>query len=164
MDLHIRPIRDGDVEPVVRLSLLAWAPVFASFRQIFGPAVYSLYYPDSEASQRAVVERTCRGTVTNTVRVAEVAGAVAGFVAFTLDQETRIGEVLLLAVHPDYQNHGVGTALNAHALAEMKAAGMNLAQLLTGADPGHAPARRSYEKAGYTALPIVLYYQELQDP
>jgi hypothetical protein len=26
---------------------------------------------------------------------------------------------------------------------------------------GHAPARRSYEKAGYTALPIVRYYQDL---
>ena len=39
---------------------------------------------------------------------------------------------------------------------------MTLAQLLTGADPGRAPARRSHEKTGYTPLPIALYYQDLR--
>ena len=31
----------------------------------------------------------------------------------------------------------------------------------TGGDPGHAPARRSYEKSGYTPLPLVRYYKDL---
>jgi hypothetical protein len=38
---------------------------------------------------------------------------------------------------------------------------MKVASLSTGGDPGHAPARRAYEKAGYTAFPIVWYYQDL---
>ena len=38
---------------------------------------------------------------------------------------------------------------------------MKLAVVGTGGDEGHAPARRSYEKAGYTGLPLVRYYQEL---
>ena len=39
--------------------------------------------------------------------------------------------------------------------------GMKLAGVSTGGDPGHAPARRAYEKAGYTAFPNVWYYQPL---
>jgi len=43
----------------------------------------------------------------------------------------------------------------------MKESGMKLAVVGTGGDPGHAPARRSYEKAGYTGLPLVRYYKVL---
>jgi GNAT superfamily N-acetyltransferase len=75
--------------------------------------------------------------------------------------EERTGTVKLLAVHPDYQNGGIGTQLNTFALEQMRASGMRLAGLMTGGDPGHAPARRSYEKAGYAALPLVWYYQAL---
>jgi len=67
----------------------------------------------------------------------------------------------LLAVHPEYQNSGIGTELNTFALQKMKEGGMKLAVVGTGGDPGHAPARRSYEKAGYTALPLVRYYKDL---
>ena len=38
---------------------------------------------------------------------------------------------------------------------------MEMAEVMTGGDPGHAPARRSYEKAGYTPLPLVRYYKAL---
>lgn len=67
----------------------------------------------------------------------------------------------MLAVHPDYQNQGIGTELNIVALQMMKAAGMKMAQVGTGGDEGHAPARRSYEKAGYTSLPLFRYYKDL---
>jgi RimJ/RimL family protein N-acetyltransferase len=42
-------------------------------------------------------------------------------------------------------------------------AGVVLAAVDTGGDPGHAPARRVYEKAGFTGLPLVRYYARL-DP
>jgi hypothetical protein len=31
----------------------------------------------------------------------------------------------------------------------------------TGGDPGHAPARRVYEKANYNLLPIARYFKAL---
>jgi hypothetical protein len=51
--------------------------------------------------------------------------------------------------------------LSLRALEEMKATGMELAVVETGGDESHAPARRSYEKAGYTGLPLVRYFKEL---
>ena len=39
----------------------------------------------------------------------------------------------------------------------MRRRGITLATVATGGDPGHAPARRTYEKAGFTSFPQVLY-------
>jgi N-acetylglutamate synthase-like GNAT family acetyltransferase len=95
------------------------------------------------------------------VWVAEQDGTVVGYIAYELHDNDKSGEVMLLAVHPDYQNDGIGTALNEFALDKMREAGMRLAVVGTGGDASHAPARRSYEKAGYTGLPLVRYYQKL---
>jgi ribosomal protein S18 acetylase RimI-like enzyme len=160
MDLRIRPVGDVDVEDLVRLSLLAWDPVFRSFEQLLGRAVYTLIWPDWKTGQREAIEAVCQDAEKTTVWVAEADGMVVGFVAYEL-HEDRTGEVQLLAVHPAYQNRGIGTKLNTFALQKMKDSGMKMARVETGGDPSHAPARRSYEKAGYTALPLVRYFKVL---
>jgi ribosomal protein S18 acetylase RimI-like enzyme len=160
MNYQIRPFINKDLDDIVQLSLLAWEPVFISFRQILGPKIYPLLYPDWRKSQAEVVEQICTDQE-NHVLVAEVDGNVAGFLAYELREKDATGQVQLLAVHPKYQNHGIGTELNTIALQKMKAAGMKLAEVGTGGDEGHAPARRSYEKAGYTAIPLVRYHKDL---
>ena len=161
MNLHIRPVRNTDVEDLVRLSLLAWAPVFSSFEQVLGHDIYTLIWPDWRTSQRDGIETVCKEGGKTTVWVAEVDGRVVGFLAYQLNAQDKTGEVQLLAVHPEYQNLGIGTELNIFALKEMKESGMKMARVETGGDPSHAPARRSYEKAGYTGLPLVRYYKDL---
>ena len=96
-----------------------------------------------------------------TVWVADVDGKAVGFLAYELNIKDKAAEVQLLAVHPDYQNLGIGTELNSFALEKMKESGIKMAVVETGGDPSHAPARRSYEKAGYTPLPIVRYFKDL---
>jgi ribosomal protein S18 acetylase RimI-like enzyme len=161
MVLHIRPMADDDMDAIVELSLAAWAPVFSSFEQVLGPTIYNFILPDWRTSQTEVVTEICKETDKYTTWVAEVDGNVAGFLSYELDFEKETGEIMLLAVHPDYQNGGVGTEMNTFALDRLKESGMKLAVLGTGGDPSHAPARRSYEKAGYRALPTVRYYKDL---
>src|SRR5918994_924829 len=62
---------------------------------------------------------------------------------------------------PDYQGGGIGTALTEFALDRLEDAGMKVAMVETGGDPGHAAARRTYEKAGYVLLPIARYFKSL---
>jgi ribosomal protein S18 acetylase RimI-like enzyme len=160
---RLRPLRRDDPEDVAaveRLALAAWAPVFRSFKRVLGAEIYARLYPDWRASQKADVERVCTEEK-YTVWVAEAEGQVAGYVAYTTDAETKVGEVYMLAVDPGRQRRGLGTRLNALALDRLREAGMELAQVSTGGDPGHEPARRSYEKAGYTAFPTVWYFQLL---
>ena len=161
MNLTIRPLSGRDVEALEELAVLAWEPVFASFQHILGTEIYPILYPDWHQQQRDTVSKTCADGSGFTVLVAEVDNVVTGFIAYSVNLEEQSGEVELLAVHPDYQNHGIGTALNVHVLEQMKASGVHLAVVGTGGDPGHAPARRSYEKAGYTGLPLVRYYKAL---
>ena len=161
MQLQIRPYTSDDLQAVVELSLLAWAPVFESFEQVLGSSIFTRIYPDWHASQRENVATICSDQEKYDTWVAEAEGAVAGFVVLQLDHTHKTGEIELLAVHPDYQNHEIGTDLNLFALDRMRESGMKLAVVGTGGDAGHAPARRSYEKAGFIGLPLVRYYQEL---
>ena len=94
--------------------------------------------------------------------VAELDGAVVEYITYECHEADKTGEVQLLAVHPQHQNAGIGTALNEFALMKMQQAEMEMAVVGTGGDASHAPARRSYEKAGYTALPLVRYYKNLE--
>jgi ribosomal protein S18 acetylase RimI-like enzyme len=95
------------------------------------------------------------------VWVAEVGASVVGFVSVEIfDPKRSMGEISMLAVDPDHQG-GIGTALTMFALDKLKDAGMMVAIVETGGDPGRAAARRTYEKAGYTLLPIARYFKNL---
>jgi len=157
----IRSVHDTDVEALAELTLLAFAPVFDSFQEILGPVVYRMIWPEWKQSQKKAIEDLCSGVTPSTVLVAEVDGAPVGYIAYGIRPGGSEGEVLLLAVHPERQNSGIGSLLNERALEGMKDAGVSLAIAETGGDASHAPARRSYEKAGYVGLPRVRYFKDL---
>lgn len=155
----IRPYRPSDADAVVRLSLRAWAPVFASIERAMDPQIYGTFYPDGwRESQRAAVEAAL---AEQEVWVAEHDGAVVGFVSIALHHDDRIGEIYMIAVDPDCQKEGIGTALTEHAVEWMREAGMAVAMVETGTDPGHAPARRTYERAGFALHPVARYFKKL---
>jgi len=157
---HIREFDAADMESVVDLSLRAWAPNFASLKEAIGPEIYDRLHPDWRADQRRDVEEACDNSEHQTW-VADVNGRIVGFAVVALHDGQKLGEIFMLAVDPDHQERGVGTALTACALDWMKDAGMTVAMVETGADPGHEPARRTYEKAGFDLLPISRYFKTL---
>jgi GNAT superfamily N-acetyltransferase len=72
-----------------------------------------------------------------------------------------MGAIEIIAVDPDHQRTGIGRALTEYALSVMTGKGMTIAVVETGGDPGHAPARSTYEAAGFTLLPIARYFHLL---
>jgi ribosomal protein S18 acetylase RimI-like enzyme len=158
---RIRPFDDRDAEAVVDLSLRAWAPVFASLEQVLGSEIFRRMHPDWREDQQRAVEDVCAAKKER-MWVAEVEGTAVGFVAIELHHPERsMGEISMLAVDPDHQGSGIGTALTEFALERLEDAGMKVAMVETGGDPGHAAARRTYEKAGYVLLPIARYFKNL---
>src|ERR1700722_10977012 len=156
----IRPQLDADIAAIVALSLRAWQPVYESMARVLGPRLNRLVYPDLAAGKARAVEDVCRDE-TMTVWVAEAGARPAGFAAVAFRNDPDSAEIEMIAVDPDQQNRGIGSALLAYAFDWISAAGVKLVQLGTGGDPGHAPARHTYEKAGFTPLPLVRYYKEL---
>ena len=160
MRLRIRPFDDSDTGAVVDLSLRAWAPVHVSIREALGPEINDALQPDWRAKQKLDVEDVL-ATTTGNVWVAEVDDIVAGFVAVRIHDDWRIGEIEMLAVDPPRQGAGIGTALTKWALDSIKASGISIAMVETGADPGHTPARRTYENAGMKLVPVSRYFMKL---
>lgn len=160
MNPQIRRYRSTDEEPVVALSLRAWAAVFVSLEKALGPEIFRRLHPDWQADQGKAV-RSVLADPAMQLWVAEAATALAGFVAAKLDNDSLVGEIYMLAVDPAAQDQGIGTALSEMATDWLRGSGMRVAMIDTGGDPGHAPARRVYEKAEYTPLPIARYFKAL---
>lgn len=159
--MQIEPYNADQLDAVVDLSLRAWTPVFESIQNVMDLDVYRELYPDNwRVSQQTAVEAVCAAEDTH-VWVALDAGSITGFVAAKLDTETCMGEIYMVAVDPDFQGRGIGSALTQFALDWMKEAGMSVAMVETGGDSGHAPARRTYEKLGFRLLPIARYFKKL---
>jgi len=161
MALRICPVSDEDIRVLVDLTLLAFVPIFESFEGILGSSVYQHVWPDWRAGQRDAVETMCGDREKYTVLVANLDGRAVGFVAHTMDDESKTGEIQFIAVHPEHQNCGIATELCNASLERMKERGMTFARVETGGDPSHVPARRAYEKAGFTGLPLVRYFKKL---
>lgn len=157
---RILPYQSDHRDAVVRLSLRAWEPVFDSLRRVMVAEVYDAFFPDWRVTQRKAVEEACASDEMH-VWVAVEGDAVAGFVALRYHQEDRLGEVYMIAVDPDYQRRGIARALMEFAQQQMKEAGMSVAMVETGGDPGHAPARATYENLGFDLLPVARYFKKL---
>jgi ribosomal protein S18 acetylase RimI-like enzyme len=155
---QIRGAHEHDADRIVELSLAAWAPVFDSFRTILGDRLYERVHPDWKTDQAASVRDAL---ARNDTWVAVVEGVVAGFVNVVFDDSAGSAEIYMIAVDPAVQQQGIASRLTEHALDEMRARGIDLAIVATGGDPGHAPARRTYEKAGFTGCPQVWYAKRL---
>ena len=159
--MQIEPYTPQQIDAVIRLSLRAWTPVFDSLQKAMDADVYQSFYPDNwRVSQQKAVEDVCTTEDTN-VWVAIDADSIVGFVVVKLHSEDSMGEIYMVAVDPDFQGQGIGTALIEFALTSMKDAGMSIAMVETGGDDGHAPARRTYEKVGFGLLPIARYFKKL---
>jgi GNAT superfamily N-acetyltransferase len=156
----IRSFEVTDTDAVVDLSLRAWAPVHISIREALGPEINDALQPDWRAMQQRDVEEVLSAPARN-VWVADVDAIVAGFVAVRIHDDRRIGEIDMLAVDPPRQGAGIGTTLTKFALDWIRASGISVAMVGTGADPGHAPARRTYEKAGMKFVPMSRYFMKL---
>ena len=153
MESVIREFREDDLPEIVEFGLEAFRPVFASFEEHYGTDLFNRLRPDWENAQKDVIRSYCTNE-DNETWVSEIGGALSGFVVLWANEATGLGQIGLLAVHPEFQNRGVGTQLNEHAVARLRDAGMAWVIVGTGDDAGHAPARRSYEKAGFSALSI----------
>ncbi|NJK52575.1 MAG: GNAT family N-acetyltransferase [Leptolyngbyaceae cyanobacterium SU_3_3] len=159
--MQIEPYNPHHLDAVVRLSLRAWTPVFESIQNTMDTDVYQAFYPDNWlVSQQKAVEDVCAAEDTK-VWVAFDARSIVGFVAVKLDPESRMGEIYMVAVDPDFQGHGIGSTLIEFALTQMKDAGMSIAMVETGGDPGHAPARHTYEKLGFGLWSVARYFKKL---
>ena len=159
-EMVIRDVEPLDVEAVVAIAVAAWAPIYASYRGIMGDDLFAAAHADWQAKKAADVRAACRPGHGAQVCVAQIGGEVEGFATFRADNDSGVGELGNNAVRPDCQGKGIGTALYEQVFDRLEGLGMRYVKVGTGGDPAHAPARRAYEKAGFSIeLPGVVYFR-----
>jgi len=158
--VEIVPFEPAHLEAVVALSLRAWEPVFESLRSILDDDVYRAFYPDWRAVQSDAVTAACTSPEHDTW-VAVVDHVVIGFVDTMMHTDGVLGEIHMVAVEPDFQHQGIGSRLTSFAVERLREKGASVAMVETGGDPGHGPARRTYEEAGFRLFPVARYFKKL---
>ena len=145
----MRPAIIDDLPYLENIRQAAFEPVFASFRSILGEEIYAMAQAHEDEAQGEYLSSLIALESEWKVYAAEINRTIVGFVSVQFNQEMKIGEIGLNAVHPDYAGQGIGTKMYDFAIEKMKQAGMHVATVGTGGDPSHAPARRAYQKAGF---------------
>jgi ribosomal protein S18 acetylase RimI-like enzyme len=161
--ITIVPFDARDRAALLELSLRAWEPVFPLLREAVAPFVYETFYPDGWRSRQHKDLASLLDDEPANVDVAREGDRPVGWVCTRLHPEDSMGEVYVLAVDPEFQRRGVGRALIDHSLARSKHAGMRMVMVETGDDPGHSPARSSYEAAGFERWPVARYFRDLTE-
>ncbi len=158
----IRAFEPDDLSRLHKIREAAFAPVFASFRQIVGGAVATVAFATAEREQAELLDRICGAESEHEVMVVEHRSEIVAFCAVKADRESGVGAIDLNAVHPDWQGRGIGAWMYGQALDRLKAAGIQVATVGTGGDAAHGPARQAYEKAGFGVdIPSVYLYRSL---
>ncbi|MGC4878602.1 GNAT family N-acetyltransferase [Micromonospora sp. DT43] len=160
--MRIRSFLQHDLTRLTELTIETFGPFYEdSFRPLVGEVVFANQHGrwrDDYVKQVAELHDPAEHRY---VAVAEIDGAIAGYVAWAVEPEHRNGSVTILAVSAQHRRLGAGTVLCEHAFAAMRELGTDVVTIGTGGDEFHAPARALYETLGCTPLPVAVYYREL---
>ena len=156
MDVKIRIANASDKERVSEIARDAWSDIFDGFRVQLGEEIYSTVYAGDPLEKKASAVRDSLDA--GNCFVAEYEGEVVGFATFVING--KVGMLSNNAVA--LRGHGIAGMLHERVFAEFKAHGCTVAGVTTGLDAAHAPARRAYEKDGFTnAVETIMYYKKL---
>ena len=153
--------RPEDHQAVVELSMRAWGPVFDKLQPAVPAYVFKAFYPDGWQARQAADISAFLDEEGESVLVAREGEAILGWIGLRLHPTDSMGEIYILAVEPASQRSGVASALMDAAMSKLRGAGMTMAMVETGDDPGHAPSRAAYESAGFERWPVARYFREL---
>ena len=156
--MNIRTCTTRDLDALTALTIKTFRPYFEdTCRPMVGDVVFANQHGRWEDDYREMVPALHDPEHHKHAAVAESGGSIAGYVAWNLEPAGRHGEIHILAVDAGLRGSGLGRRLCEHALAHMKSLGVEVAQISTGGDPFHDPARRLYEGLGFTAVPVAAY-------
>jgi GNAT superfamily N-acetyltransferase len=157
----MRPYRESDLAWIAETADKAWRPINASYRRAYGDELFALLVPNANARKGVEMRGIC-AEHPELAFLCEEEGKRVGFLTIAFDRPRRMGIIGNNAVDPDCGLKGIGQQMYRFALERFRAEGMEWANVDTGLDEGHAPARRAYERAGFDiSISSIRYYMRL---
>jgi ribosomal protein S18 acetylase RimI-like enzyme len=160
--MRIRSFVHHDLARLTELTIETFGPFYEnSFRPLVGEFIFAHQHGNWREDYRKQVAELHDPGQHKYVAVAESAGTIAGYVAWSVDPGRGKARIVILAVAPPHRRHHLGTVLCEHAFEQMRSLGAVLVEIGTGGDAFHAPARALYEKLGCTQIPTAGYLRQL---
>ena len=159
-EIVIVAAREEHFEIAGDIAIKAWTPIHEEYKRLLGEEIHKTFFDDwRDKKKNSIINnlKTQRGYV------ALVDNVVAGFISYRVNENTKTGEIMGNAVDDKFRGMGIGTMMYEFVIDKMRQEGMVGVAVTTGGDDAHAPARRSYEKAGFEKfLPSVKYYKKFK--
>lgn len=151
-EVVLRTTTEADLPALDQIAIACWRPIYASTREQLGDELYTAVHggPDDwQAGKCDQVRRHFAHAPDRTWVVAQGDSEPFAFITFNVDPERGLGVIGNNGVHPEHAGRGWGTFMYRAVLAHFQELGLRVAQVMTGLDDAHAPARRAYEAAGF---------------
>ena len=158
----IRSYVQPDLARLTELTIdTFWLFYEDSFRPLVGEAIFANQHGNWRDDYRKQVAELHDPDHHKYVAVAEEAGVLTGYVAWSVNPARRNGTITILAVGTTHRRGNVGSELCEHAFDAMRQHDAEVVEIGTGGDDFHAPARALYESLGCVQLPVAVYYRKL---
>lgn len=160
-NLTLRRYTRQDDERIVEITKLAWPDVtiWKKLEDRYGPTEGKTWW---RYKVEPLLKRAKEDPEKFIIAVWEE--LVVGYATFSVDDATKIGEVLDNAVDPAFGGRGIGSAMHKDVLRSLKQTGMKLVKVGTGLSDEQLPARKLYEKHGFNEIfRSILYFRRLDD-
>ena len=158
--MNMREYRPEDLETVMNIANEAWKPIRKMSNAALGPEIVKRLNPpgsDNSKGQQLKQQIDCGKYG---IAICEHEGAVVGFITWKIDGIT--GDICNNAALPGSGLKGIGQMMYKYVLDIFRKEGVKVAKVTTGLDWAHAPARRAYERAGFSRhLDSTTYFMEL---
>lgn len=155
----IRAYATNDLDELVRIGNAAWRNIYESMRNDLGDEIFQIVNPTPNTSKGLQIIEQIKSHP-EWVMICEEQCQVVGFLTYRIDGE--IADICNNAVDPECGLKGIGQQMYRVALARFKTQGIKVVKVSTGLDEGHAPARRAYERVGFSLKrESVAYFMKL---
>lgn len=159
--MNMREYHKGDLEQVMNIANEAWRPIRQMSREALGDAVADILNPAGDSKSKGLQVKAQIESGQYGIAVCEHENMPVGFITWRI--EGSRGEICNNAALPGTGLKGIGQMMYRYVFEQFRKAGVKVAQVTTGLDWAHAPARRAYERAGFEKhLDSTTYYMELK--
>ncbi|MBO4632868.1 MAG: GNAT family N-acetyltransferase [Lentisphaeria bacterium] len=159
--MNMREYCEKDLGRVISIADDAWHPIRQMSRKVLGDSIADILNPAGDAKSKGLQVKAQIESGQYGIAVCEHENILVGFIIWRI--EGLVGEICNNAALPDAGLKGIGQMMYRYVFEQFRKAGVKVAQVTTGLDWAHAPARRAYERAGFKKhLDSITYYMEFE--
>lgn len=156
----MRKYRTEDLKAVMAIANAGWQEIRKMSRAALGDKISDMLNPAGDAESKGLQVKAQIDSGNYSIAVCEHDNQIVGFITYKHDGV--FGEIFNNAAKIGTGLKGIGQTMYKFVLDEFRNAGVKVVKVTTGMDYAHEPARKAYERAGFSKhLDSTTYFMEL---